>query len=205
MEAGVIVSLGHSDAGIAQIRPYVEAGASMVTHLFNAMSPLQHREPGLVGAALGLGGLSCGLIADGHHVDPLVIQIALRAKKGPGKVFLVTDAMSSIGWGGDQFTLNGREIFRRGGRLTLADGTLAGADIDMLSCVRFMVEEIGLELDEVLRMASLYPAEAAGLSGKGHLTPGAKADFLVLNPDLSIHASVCQGQWQLHQQENVLP
>ena len=198
VEAGVVVSLGHSDAGIAQIRPFIEAGASMVTHLFNAMSPLQHREPGMVGAALGFGELNCGLIADGYHVDPLAIKVALKAKQGPGRIFLVTDAMSSIGWEGDRFQLNGREIFRRDGKLTLADGTLAGADIDMLSCVRFMVEQIGLELEEAVRMASLYPAEAARLSTIGTLAAGKRADFLVLNSDLTIHASMCGGQWLEH-------
>ncbi|TYC61964.1 N-acetylglucosamine-6-phosphate deacetylase [Rhodobacterales bacterium] len=198
VDAGVVVSLGHSDAGIAEIRPFIEAGASMVTHLFNAMSPLQHREPGMVGAALGFGELSCGLIADGYHVDPLAIKVALKAKQGPGQIFLVTDAMSSIGWDGDRFQLNGREVFRRDGKLTLADGTLAGADIDMLSCVRFMVDRIGLELEEVLKMASVYPAQAAGLSGIGCLAAGKQADFLVLNPDLTIHASVCAGHWMEH-------
>ncbi|SHM34522.1 N-acetylglucosamine-6-phosphate deacetylase [Roseibium suaedae] len=198
VEAGVVVSLGHSDAGVSQIRPFVEAGASMVTHLFNAMSPLQHREPGLVGAALCYGELSCGLIADGYHVDPLAIQVALRAKQGPGRIFLVTDAMSSIGWEGDRFQLNGREVFRRDGKLTLADGTLAGADIDMLSCVRFMVDRIGLELEEVLKMAGTYPADAARLSAIGRLSAGKRADFLVLNSDLTIHASICGGQWLEH-------
>ncbi|MBD8891232.1 N-acetylglucosamine-6-phosphate deacetylase [Roseibium litorale] len=198
VEDGVVVSLGHSDAGVAQIKPFVQAGASMVTHLYNAMSPLQHREPGMVGAALCFGELSCGLIADGHHVDPLAIKVALKAKQGPGQIFLVTDAMSSIGWDGDSFQLNGREVFRRDGKLTLADGTLAGADIDMLSCVRFMAGCIGMELDDVLKMASLYPARAAHLSAVGSLTTGKRADFLVLNSDLTIHASICGGQWQEH-------
>lgn len=199
VDAGAVVSLGHSDAGIETIRLFVEAGASMVTHLFNAMSPLRHREPGLVGAALGFGELSCGLIADGHHVDPIAIRIALKAKQGPGRVFLVTDAMSSIGWHGQSFRLNGREVFRQNGRLTLEDGTLAGADIDMLTCVRFMMTEIGLQVDEALRMASLYPAEAAGLEGGGLLVPDAQANFLVLGPGLEILASVIGGQWRDHQ------
>ncbi len=112
----------------------------MVTHLFNAMSPLGHREPGVVGAALSKGRLDCGLIADGFHVDPAAMGIALRAKNGPGRIILVTDAMSTIGTDDDGFELNGRRVYRNGGRLTLEDGTLAGADIDMLSCVRFMHE-----------------------------------------------------------------
>jgi N-acetylglucosamine-6-phosphate deacetylase len=185
--AGVVVSLGHSDCRYAQAEAAVEAGARMMTHLFNAMSPLGHREPGMVGAVLDIGHLNAGLIADGFHVDPVSIRVALRAKRGPGRIFLVTDAMSTIGTDMTSFFLNGREIFRKDGRLTLADGTLAGADIDMASCVRFMHEAVGIELDEALRMASLYPADAIGMTGrKGRLTHGHDADFAVLDDGLSV-------------------
>ncbi|ANH04567.1 N-acetylglucosamine-6-phosphate deacetylase [Shinella sp. HZN7] len=185
--AGVTVSLGHSDCGYRTAAAAVEAGASMMTHLFNAMSPLGHREPGMVGAALDLGHLNAGLIADGFHVDPASIGVALRAKRGPGRIFLVTDAMSTIGTDMTSFFLNGREIFREGGRLTLADGTLAGADIDMASCIRFMRDHVGLDLEEALRMASLYPAEAIGMTGrKGRLTHGHDADFAVIDGNINV-------------------
>ncbi|MCQ4630733.1 N-acetylglucosamine-6-phosphate deacetylase [Shinella sp. CPCC 100929] len=185
--AGVTVSLGHSDCGYRTAAAAVEAGASMMTHLFNAMSPLGHREPGMVGAALDLGHLNAGLIADGFHVDPASIGVALRAKRGPGRIFLVTDAMSTIGTDMTSFFLNGREIFREGGRLTLADGTLAGADIDMASCIRFMRDHAGIGLEEALRMASLYPAEAIGMTGrKGRLTHGHDADFAVIGRDVDV-------------------
>ncbi|GAA4177444.1 N-acetylglucosamine-6-phosphate deacetylase [Shinella granuli] len=185
--AGVTVSLGHSDCGYRTAAAAVEAGASMMTHLFNAMSPLGHREPGMVGAALDLGHLNAGLIADGFHVDPASIGVALRAKRGPGRIFLVTDAMSTIGTDMTSFFLNGREIFREGGRLTLADGTLAGADIDMASCIRFMRDHAGLDLEEALRMASLYPAEAIGMTGrKGRLTHGHDADFAVIDGNINV-------------------
>ena len=193
-EAGVTVSLGHSDSGYRAVSDAVAAGASMMTHLFNSMSPLGHREPGMVGAALDLGHLNAGLIADGFHVDPVSIGVALRAKKGPGRIFLVTDAMSTIGTDMTGFTLNGREIFRKDGRLTLADGTLAGADIDMIACVRFMHDQAGLELEEALRMASLYPAEAIGMTGrKGRLTHGHDADFVVLDDGLAVRATFIGG------------
>ncbi len=192
--AGVTVSLGHSDSGYATVAAAVAAGASMMTHLFNAMSPLGHREPGMVGGALDLGHLNAGLIADGFHVDPVSIGVALRAKKGPGRIFLVTDAMSTIGTDMTGFTLNGREIFRKDGRLTLADGTLAGADIDMIACVRFMHDQAGLKLEEALRMASLYPAEAIGMTGrKGRLTHGHDADFVVLDDGLAVRATFIGG------------
>ncbi len=114
--AGVTVSLGHSDSGYATATAAVEAGAHVVTHLFNAMSQLGNREPGMVGATLDLGHVSAGLIADGFHVHPAAIRTALRAKRGPGRIFLVTDAMSPMGTDMTSFFLNGREIFRESGR-----------------------------------------------------------------------------------------
>jgi N-acetylglucosamine-6-phosphate deacetylase len=187
---GIVVSLGHSDTDCETAKRYADAGASVVTHLFNAMSPLTHREPGMVGAALTSPHLSAGLIADGFHVDPAAISIALKAKAAPGRIFLVTDAMSTIGTDILEFTLNGRKILRQGGRLTLADGTLAGADIDMLSSVRFLVERVHVPLEEALRMASLYPAEVAGFGDrKGKIAAGFDADFLILDPD---HLSIRQ-------------
>lgn len=193
-DAGIVVSLGHTDTGLDVATAYADTGASMVTHLFNAMSPLGHREPGLVGAALSNGKLDCGLIADGFHVDPAAIGIALRAKNGPARIFLVTDAMSTIGTDDDGFELNGRRVYRNGGRLTLADGTLAGADIDMLSCIRFMHEKMETPLEEALRMASAYPAQAVGASDKGKLLPGFDADLVMLTPDLQMHSTWIGGE-----------
>lgn len=189
-DAGVIVSLGHTDTTYATAVDYARAGARMVTHLFNAMSPLGHREPGVVGAALDDGGLHAGLIADGFHVACASMAVALRAKTGPARIFLVTDAMSTIGTDMDGFTLNGRHINRHGGRLTLDDGTLAGADIDMLSSVRFVHERIGLPLEEALRMASLYAAEAIGVAHRrGALKPGQVADFVALTDGLDMDST----------------
>lgn len=194
-KAGVRVSLGHSNASYAAARSAAEAGAALVTHLFNAMSPLAHREPGLVGATLDLGGLSSSLIADGIHVDPAAIAIALRAKRGPGRIFLTTDAMATVGSGLAGFRLNGRDVFRRDGRLTLADGTLAGADIDMLSSVRLLSDRIGLPLEEALRMASTYAAEAIGIADrKGRIAPGMDADFVVLTPQIEIVSTWIAGE-----------
>lgn len=186
-EAGLVVSIGHSDAEYGDVVAAAEAGASMATHLFNAMSQIKNREPGLAGTAIALGGLSAGLVADGIHVDPITIDIALRAKKQPGRIFLVTDAMATIGTDMRQFTLNGRVIKRENGRLTLDDGTLAGADLDMISAVRFMHERIGLDLGEALRMASLYPAMAVGMDRHyGRLDRGSRSDMVVLTDDLAI-------------------
>ena len=139
----------------------------MVTHLFNAMSQIGNREPGLVGAALDTARLYAGLIADGIHVDPANIAIAVRAKRGPGKIVLVTDAMATIGTDMTSFTLNGRTIHRKDGRLTLDDGTLAGADLDMISAVRFMHRTIGVDLGG-------GAAHGLALSGRSH-RPGRPA------------------------------
>jgi N-acetylglucosamine-6-phosphate deacetylase len=193
--ARIIVSLGHSDASYAVAVAQAEAGATVVTHLFNAMSQITGREPGLVGAALDKPGLSAGLIADGFHVDAASIAIAVRAKRGPGKIFLVTDAMATIGTGMTSFLLNGRTIKREGGRLTLEDGTLAGADLDMISAVRFMHKTVGLELSEALRMASLYPAEVAGQGKRlGHFAPGAVANIVALSNDLDVRSVWIEGR-----------
>ena len=187
--AGAIVSIGHTDANFTQARAAADSGATCVTHLFNAMSPLTSREPGVVGAALETGTLSAGLIADGFHADPTSIAIALRAKRGPGKIFLVTDAMSTIGTDQTEFTLNGRVIKREGGRLTLPDGTLAGADLDMISAVRFMTEILGINIEETLRMASLYPAQVIKREAEiGQLIGGARADFILLDEALNIRS-----------------
>ncbi len=186
-EAGIVVSLGHTDTTHATARAYAEAGASVVTHLFNAMSQIGNREPGLAGATLDTRGLSAGLIADGIHVDPATIGIAMRAKRGPGHIFLVTDAMATIGTNMASFTLNGRTIHRKDGSLRLADGTLAGADLDMISAVRFMHRTIGLDLGEALRMASLYPAEAVGQAHRlGRFARGTAADVVALSDALDV-------------------
>ena len=187
--AGAIVSLGHTDCDYDTALAYIAAGASTATHLFNAMSPFGHRTPGMVGAVLD-SGISAGLIADGIHVHPAAARVALRAKRGPGRIFLVTDAMLTIGTDLPDFELNGRTIFRRDGRLALADGTLAGADIDMLSSVRYAAEHFEIGLDEAIRMATVYPAEAMRIGNrKGRVAPGLDADFLLLTPDLELRST----------------
>jgi N-acetylglucosamine-6-phosphate deacetylase len=189
-EAGIIVSIGHSDAGFDQASAAFASGASMATHLFNAMSQLGNREPGVVGAVLSSDAVFAGLIADGIHVHPAAIALALRAKAGSGRIFLVTDAMSQTGTDLTTLTLNGRTITRADGALRLADGTLAGADLDMIDAVEFMHTRIGLPLEEAIRMASLYPAEAMGIEAEfGHLEPGAMASFVHLSDARAVRST----------------
>ncbi|MGV8832112.1 MAG: N-acetylglucosamine-6-phosphate deacetylase [Devosia sp.] len=193
-KAGIIVSLGHSDASFADAKAAYAAGATMATHLFNAMSQIGNREPGMVGAMLSTPGVHAGLIADGIHVHPAAIELALRANSGAGHIFLVTDAMSQTGTDLTELTLNGRTITRSGGALRLADGTLAGADLDMIDAVLFMHKTIGLPFEEAVRMASLYPAQALGVDDThGHLGPGAIASFVHLGPDHDVRATWIAG------------
>jgi N-acetylglucosamine-6-phosphate deacetylase len=185
--AGAIVSLGHSDTGVEAAKAAFAAGARVVTHLFNAMSQLGNREPGLVGAALDSGAVAAGLIADGIHVAPESIRVALAAKRGEDAIFLVTDAMAVAGTGLDGFELNGRRIVRRGGRLTLEDGTLAGADIDFPGAIRVLARE-GVPLGRALRMATVAPARVLGRDDLGRLAPGGAADFVHLDEGLALRA-----------------
>ncbi len=190
-EAGALVSLGHSDADYETCMAHIAAGARCATHLFNAMSQLRNRAPGLVGAALEAGGLWAGLIADGIHVHPADIRIAHRAKRGPGGLFLVTDAMATAGTELERFSLNGREIRRENDRLTLADGTLAGADLALCDALRFISETLEIGPAEALTMASSAPAGLAGLAPAGHLAPGGPADFIHLDDGFAL-----KGVWQ---------
>ena len=193
--AGAIVSIGHSDASYDQAIAAFDAGASMATHLFNAMSQMGNREPGVVGAVLARPEVTAGLIADGIHVHPASMGAALRAKRGPGHIFLVTDAMSQTGTDLTSFELNGRTITRADGALRLADGTLAGADLDMIDAVNFMIDTIGLEPDEAFRMASLYPAQAIGRAETlGHLRPAAAASFVHLSDDRQVRSTWIAGE-----------
>lgn len=157
-EAGVIVSLGHSDCDYETAMRAFEAGARCVTHLFNAMSQLGSRAPGLVGAALDMGAAAAGLIADGIHVHPATIRAALGAKKGPGEVFLVSDATACAGSEITEFTLNGRTIRRAQGRLQLADATLAGADLSLGRAVQVMIDDVGDVPERALARATSTPA-----------------------------------------------
>ncbi len=178
--AGIIVSLGHSDCTHSQAKAAFAAGARCVTHLFNAMSQLGPREPGLVGAALA-GSVHAGLIADGIHVASETIRIAMAA--APERLFLVSDSMATAGSELSGFTLNGRRILRQGGRLTLEDGTLAGADLTLPRAVAVMLD-LGTPVEVALAMATARPAACLGRSNSlGHLTPGRQADMVHMTPE----------------------
>lgn len=192
--AGVLLALGHTDADHDTAMAYADAGVRCATHLFNAMRQIGPREPGVVGAALSSPGLNAGLIADGHHVHPDLIRLALSAKRGSGRLFLVSDAMSVVGTEMDSFVLDGRKVGRSGGRLTLEDGTLAGADLTLDHAIRVMTGQVGVPLADALGMASTVPARLAGLNRKGRLAPDAQADLVWFNDQLDVKGCWISGQ-----------
>ena len=159
VDAGIVVSLGHTDCDFATCMAAFDAGARCVTHLFNAMSQMGNREPGLVGAALTRDDVFAGLIADGIHVHPNMIRIALAAKPCSDKIFLVSDAMATAGSGIETFSINGRDVYRKDRRLTLADGTLAGADLELLRALSVMVTDAGDDMAKSIARATSTPSK----------------------------------------------
>ena len=182
--AGIICSLGHTDTGCKEAKGAIRGGATCATHLFNAMSGLQNREPGLVGAVL-TSDIFAGLIADGMHVDPVAMRVAMAAK--PDGIFLVSDAMATAGSDATEFWLGGRRILRHAGRLTLEDGTLAGADLSLPQAVRMMVTKVGVLPEVALAMATSRPAACLRRAVElGHLLPGRQADMVHFDDDWAL-------------------
>jgi N-acetylglucosamine-6-phosphate deacetylase len=183
-KAGIVVSLGHSDASAEEALSVFDAGASAVTHLYNAMSQLNSRAPGVVGAALADKRVICGLIADGEHAHASAYRAALAAR-GPRGIALVSDAMPSAAGGPDAFELHGRRIKRLGAKLVTEDGTLAGAAITMRDAVAYVVHRLGVPLADALMMATLTPARLLRVDDRiGRLKPGHRADLVHLTDDL---------------------
>lgn len=196
VQLGIKVCLGHTNADFSVAQKAVDAGATGFTHLFNAMSPLQGREPGVVGCALLNDATQSGLIVDGHHVDYVSCQLAIKTKP-KGGVFLVTDAMPPVGTDMTEFPLYDRTVYVENGKLTSTTGELAGSSLDMATAVKNTHIKLNMPLDESLRMASLYPAKylyANQTLIRGELKVGMKADFLVLNNDLSVNETWINGQ-----------
>ena len=186
VKAGVVVSAGHTNATYAEITTALRHGLTGFTHLFNAMSQLTGREPGVVGAALDDRDSWCGIIVDGEHTDPVVLRIALRCKPH-NRFMLVTDAMPSVGTERTSFDLQGRKITVSGMVCVDEDGRLAGSNIDMASCVRNAMRLLHLPLPEAVRMATLYPAEFLGLAHEtGRIRAGYRANLVLADADLNI-------------------
>ena len=191
--AGVIVFAGHSEADYEQCRRAVASGLSGFTHLFNAMPPMRSRAPGMVGAALDLDDPVFSIIADGHHVHPASLRVALGANKR-GKAVLVTDAMPTVGSTLTEFKLGGDKVTLKDGVLRNRRGSLAGSHLNMLDAVRNIMELTSLDWPEALRMASSYPARAIGVADRrGYILPGYRADLLELEENMTLYRTWIAG------------
>jgi N-acetylglucosamine-6-phosphate deacetylase len=192
-KSGIRVCAGHTAGTYDDMLAALAEGLVGFTHLFNAMTPMESRAPGVVGAALEDDNTWCGLIIDGYHIHDAALRTAIRAKAN-GKMMLITDAMPSVGSDLREFDLYGRTITVAADRCMADDGTLAGSHLDMATAVRNTVARIGLPLEEALRMASLYPAEFLGLDkDRGRITAGYRADFALLDDDLHVRKTWIEG------------
>jgi N-acetylglucosamine-6-phosphate deacetylase len=193
-DAGVIVSAGHTNGTYDEIRTALDHGLTGFTHLFNAMSQLTGREPGAVGAALDDDQSWCGIILDGHHVNPVVLKIAMRSKR-KDRFMLVTDAMPTVGAPNKSFQLQGRPISVNDNMLVDEHGRLAGSDIDMATAVRNAPAMLEVDLAHAARMASLYPATFLGLERQfGRIEPGYRADLVLVDAGVNVQETWIGGQ-----------
>ncbi len=181
---GAVVSIGHSDTSADHVRETLAAGAACFTHLFNAMSPLLHRSPGVVGAALN-SHAPAGIICDGIHVADELVGLAIRARPAPDLVFLVSDAMPTVG-GPDHFRLYDMDLHVENGRLVNTEGSLAGAHVTMAESLARLINVVGVAPETALRMAVTIPAQVMGLPGLAQLVGRPLEDVLRLNPDWTV-------------------
>lgn len=189
---GICVSLGHSDAYLKDALAGVQAGARHATHTFNAMRPMDHRRPGILDLVLTEDHISADIIADGIHVDPLVIKLFMRLK-GPDRAVLITDALAATGMPEGHYRLGALEFDVKDGRCT-SNGTLAGSILTMDRAVRNIMQFAEVDLQDALRAASYNPATAIGISSnRGILAAGAEADFVVLSPKNEVIKTVVHG------------
>ncbi|ENO8417758.1 N-acetylglucosamine-6-phosphate deacetylase [Vibrio mimicus] len=195
VQAGIVVSIGHTNATYAEARQSFESGITFATHLFNAMTPMVGREPGVVGAIYDTPDVYAGIIADGFHVDYANIRIAHKIKGE--KLVLVTDATAPAGAEMDYFIFVGKKVYYRDGKCVDENGTLGGSALTMIEAVQNTVEHVGIALDEALRMATLYPAKAIGVDDKlGRIKKGMIANLTVFDRDFNVKATVVNGQYE---------
>lgn len=178
---GAIVSIGHSDATSAGVAAALAEGAGCFTHLFNAMSPMLGRAPGVIGAAIASQAY-CGFICDGQHVSDAMLGLAIRARPVPERMFVVSDCMATVG-GPDRFSLYGREICLRNGRLINAEGALAGAHVTLAESVARLIGAVGIAPEQALRMAISVPARLIRAENRRRIVGQLRQDLLLLGPD----------------------
>ncbi len=194
-DSGIVVSLGHTNATYNQVKEKIPYGISFATHLFNAMRPWGSREPGAVGAVLETKDIYAGLIVDGLHCDFASAELAYKLK--PGKICIVSDAIAPAASDIKEYKWAGKMIYRRGNKLVDENGTLGGASITMSQSVRNAVHKVGATVEEALRMASLYPAEAMGIEDKyGRIKEGYIADLVILDDNLVVKGVIAKGDYK---------
>ena len=189
---GVCVSIGHSDADLKSAIAGVAAGARHATHTFNAMRPLDHREPGIIGEVLTDPQLSADIVVDGIHLDPMIVRLFLKSK-GPDQSVLITDAISATGMPDGHYRLGTFEVDVKNGRC-LVNGKLAGSVLTMDRAIRNVMQFAHWDLQQTLRLATLNPARVAGLANRGKLAAGAEADFVVLSPSGEVRKTIMHGE-----------
>lgn len=193
-EAEIIVSAGHSGATYEQMLTFIERGVRHLTHAFNAMPGIHHRMPGMLTAALLDPRVHIELIADGVHIHPAVLELALRLK-GSERVLLVSDGTRAVGMPEGEYDLGGQQVHLQQGKMLLPDGTIAGSAATLLDGVRFMTQVVGRPLYEAVRMAALNPARLMGVDDRlGSLEPGRDATFLRLGPDFALKEVWVRGE-----------
>lgn len=192
----VVISIAHTVADYDEASRALEEGASHVTHLYNAMPPLNHREPGVIGAARDDEKCHVELICDGVHIHPSVVR-ATFAMFGADRVILISDSMRATGLTDGQYTLGGQDVFVKGPRATLADGTIAGSATDLMGCVRVAVQKMGIRLEDAIGCATMNPAKEIGIYNQcGSITSGKDADFVLLDKELRVKAVYVNGKRQ---------
>ncbi|MCJ7473001.1 MAG: N-acetylglucosamine-6-phosphate deacetylase [Actinobacteria bacterium] len=191
---GIVASVGHSNATYEQVQEGILAGLSHVTHIFNAMSGLDHHEPGVVGAALYSPELMIEMIADLIHLHPVAMKILIKAK-GTEDVILITDAIRATGRPEGTYDLGGQEVEVFNGQARLKDGTLAGSVLTLDKAVRNLINEVGVPLHEAIQMATFNPAKCLGVEDKkGSLEPGKDADIVILDKKLEVEQTMVRGK-----------
>ncbi|KJG18651.1 N-acetylglucosamine-6-phosphate deacetylase [Photobacterium angustum] len=195
IDSGIVVSAGHSNATYEEARQGFDLGISFTTHLFNAMSPVEGRSPGLVGAIYDSSEIYTGVIADGHHVDYANIRMAHKMKNT--RLVLVTDATAPAGANIDSFLFTGTKVYYRNGMCVTEEGTLGGSALTMIEAIQNSVEHVGIALDEAIRMATLYPARAIGVDKKlGAIRKGMVANLTVFDRDYNVQATIVNGEYK---------
>jgi N-acetylglucosamine-6-phosphate deacetylase len=193
-QSGVVASIGHSDATYEEAVKAVDAGAKHVTHLFNGMRGLHHREPGIAGAALLLKQLMVEIIADGIHVRPEMIQLSLQAK-GTDRMILITDSMRAKCLKNGTYDLGGQDVTVKDGKALLENGTLAGSILKMKDSIQNMIQFTGISLLDAIQLASVNPAKQMGVyDRKGSLAPGKDADIVILDEYNEVFTTFCRGK-----------